>query len=232
MPVDATAPTTVSDAVATYVSTAAIKLTATDAGSGVAATYYRLDGGAQTAGTSIAVTALGSHTLQFWSVDVAGNIEAAKTVNFTVTAPEPPMGTVATSTVTISADSRSTRLGRSVHLTGELSPSLGGDAIQLWVLAPKSKTWVLANELVTQVQAPAATSFTALWADRLSRYDDEHDDDRYDDAVLAAPAPALVSTWASDYTLTRRGTYRFQARFAGDVDSGSAVSAIASVRVR
>ncbi len=82
--VDTTAPNTVSDAKATYVSSATIKLTATDAGTGVAATYYKLDGAAQVTGTSINVTAVGAHTLEFWSVDVAGNTETAhKTAAFT-----------------------------------------------------------------------------------------------------------------------------------------------------
>ena len=88
-PIDTTAPVTTSNAVATYVSSAAITLSATDAGSGVAATYYKLDGGTQVAGTSVTVTAVGSHTLEFWSVDVAGNIEAHKTATFTITAPVP-----------------------------------------------------------------------------------------------------------------------------------------------
>ena len=86
---DTAAPVTTSNAVASYVSMAAITLSATDAGSGVATTYYKLDGGAQVAGTSVVTSALGAHTLQFWSVDKAGNIETAKTVNFTVTAPVP-----------------------------------------------------------------------------------------------------------------------------------------------
>ncbi len=88
---DTTAPATVSNAKATYVSTAAIKLTATDnaGGSGVAATYYRLDGAAQVSGTSINVTTVGAHTLEFWSVDVKGNIEPHKTAAFTITAPVP-----------------------------------------------------------------------------------------------------------------------------------------------
>jgi len=86
-PPDITAPVTTSDAKATYVSSATIKLTATDAGTGVAATYYRLDSGAQLAGTTVTVSTLGAHTLQFWSVDVAGNIELYKTAAFTITAP-------------------------------------------------------------------------------------------------------------------------------------------------
>ena len=86
---DTTAPVTVSDAKATYVTSAAIKLTASDAGSGVAGTYYILDGGAQVTGMSVSVTTVGAHTLAFWSVDVAGNTELRKTAAFTVTAPVP-----------------------------------------------------------------------------------------------------------------------------------------------
>lgn len=85
--VDTTAPSTVSDAKASYVSSAAIKLTATDAGSGVAATYYKLDGGAQVTGTAVTVNTVGSHTLEFWSTDKAGNIETHKSATFTITAP-------------------------------------------------------------------------------------------------------------------------------------------------
>jgi hypothetical protein len=88
-PADTVAPVTTSDAKATYTSSAAITLSATDGGSGVAATHYRLDGGADTVGTSVSTSIIGSHTLEFWSVDVAGNIEAHKTVTFTVSAPAP-----------------------------------------------------------------------------------------------------------------------------------------------
>ena len=86
-PPDVTAPVTTSDAKATYVSSATIKLTATDAGTGVASTYYKLDGGAQTAGTSVTTSAIGAHTLVFWSVDVAGNAEVQKTASFSITSP-------------------------------------------------------------------------------------------------------------------------------------------------
>ena len=83
---DTVAPTTTSDAVASYNNTALIHLTATDntGGSGVASTFYQLDGGATTAGTSVSVTTYGSHTLRFWSVDNAGNTETANAVTFFV----------------------------------------------------------------------------------------------------------------------------------------------------
>ena len=56
-----------------------IALAATDAspGAGVAASYYRIDGGAQLTYTAagIDISTDGSHTLVFWSADNAGNIE-------------------------------------------------------------------------------------------------------------------------------------------------------------
>src|SRR5664280_986141 len=82
---DRVAPVTTSDAVLNYSGSATIHLTASD-NVGVTATYYMLDGGAQTAGTVITVSAAGPHLLQFWSVDAAGNVEATHMVFFTVSA--------------------------------------------------------------------------------------------------------------------------------------------------
>lgn len=87
---DTTPPITTSDAATSYANAATIRLTATDiGGTGVASTRYRLNGGPETVGTTIAVAgpASGSqtHTLEFWSVDVAGNVESPKTVTFTIT---------------------------------------------------------------------------------------------------------------------------------------------------
>ncbi len=116
---DTTAPATVSNAVATYVSSASIRLTATDAGSGVAATYYKLDGGAQVSGTTVNVTAVGSHTIEFWSVDVAGNIETHKTASFSITAPV-PVPTPGTYTVRLRITPNNTR-GRVATLTNTVT---------------------------------------------------------------------------------------------------------------
>jgi hypothetical protein len=84
---DNAAPATVSDAVATYASAAAIHLTASDgfAGSGAAHTFYRLDASAQAEGTTIVTAAAGSHTLEFWSVDAAGNAGTHQVATFAVT---------------------------------------------------------------------------------------------------------------------------------------------------
>jgi hypothetical protein len=85
-PADTTKPVTTSDAKASYTTSATVKLTATDAGSGVASTHYKLDAGADTVGTTVRTSAVGTHTLEFWSVDKAGNVEAHHTVTFSVVA--------------------------------------------------------------------------------------------------------------------------------------------------
>jgi hypothetical protein len=69
----------------TYVSNVTVTLTATDNGSGVDYTKYKLDLGTWTtyAGSFI-VTDDGGHTLSFYSVDHAGNTEATQNVTFTI----------------------------------------------------------------------------------------------------------------------------------------------------
>ncbi|MES2351468.1 MAG: discoidin domain-containing protein [Pseudomonadota bacterium] len=77
---DTTAPVTQANVPGVTVGTVTtVTLSATDVGSGVQATYYTIDGGAKQTGTSIAVPADGAHTLAYWSVDWAGNVEQQHT---------------------------------------------------------------------------------------------------------------------------------------------------------
>lgn len=88
--IDGAKPLTTSNAVVAYVDNAVITLTAADAaGSGVDKTYYQLDEGATVEGTELSGMLAGNHTLRFWSVDRAGNVEYQKTVSFSVTASAP-----------------------------------------------------------------------------------------------------------------------------------------------
>lgn len=82
---DATAPVTVSDARATYYHAATITLSATDTdGSGVADTWFSLDGAPEVAGTVVEVLSPGTHTLSYRSIDNAGNAERTVTTTFSV----------------------------------------------------------------------------------------------------------------------------------------------------
>ncbi|MEI8083919.1 MAG: cytochrome c3 family protein, partial [Actinomycetes bacterium] len=85
--VDRTAPVTTLDLVSGYDSSATITLSAADemGGSGVAATWTRLDGGVETTGTVVTTDAIGAHMIEFWSIDNAGNVELRQAAEFTVT---------------------------------------------------------------------------------------------------------------------------------------------------
>jgi len=97
---DSTAPTTTAtglaaDAASGWTNTAVtVGLSADDGtGSGVAGVHYTIDGGAEqtvaAATASFTVSDQGNHTIHYWSVDVAGNVESAKTgfVNIDATKP-------------------------------------------------------------------------------------------------------------------------------------------------
>lgn len=57
---------------------AVVRLMASDDKSGVAKTFYTLNGRTLTAGTSLKLTKLGLNTIEFYSVDAAGNVEQAQ----------------------------------------------------------------------------------------------------------------------------------------------------------
>lgn|GEM_PF-3059040 len=86
---DTTAPVTGDNAPSgTAFANVQVDLTASDAASGVAATYYRVDGGMQQTGSAVALTTNGTHTLVYWSTDVAGNVEASHTATVTLNKPQ------------------------------------------------------------------------------------------------------------------------------------------------
>ncbi len=149
---DLVAPTTSSDAVGSYSNEATITLTArdNDGGSGVANTFYVLDGGSETTGSAVGVSSAGEHTLEFWSVDAAGNAEARNAVTFTIAdtiAPttranvEPAYSNVATITLTATDNTGGTgvsgtfyRLDGSAETSGtEVSVTgAGSHTIEFW----------------------------------------------------------------------------------------------------
>jgi hypothetical protein len=69
-----------------------LALSASDNLSGVDRTFFTVDGGADTSGTSIALSTQGDHTITYWSVDKAGNVETAGTVHVRIDKTAPTIG--------------------------------------------------------------------------------------------------------------------------------------------
>jgi len=120
--IDETAPVTTSDALATYVDSATITLSAEDATSGVDKTYYRIGAGDVMEYGDALSFGVGTHTLEFWSVDVAGNVEDANSVTFTVSpAVIPPTPTDAAERL-----SGADRYATAVRIAREAYPGFAG----------------------------------------------------------------------------------------------------------
>lgn len=152
---DTVAPVTTSDAKATYVSSAVIKLSATDA-VGVAHTYYILNGAAQVEGATIDLSTVGSYTLEFWSVDAAGNAEAHKTVAFAITAPAPAPSV----SVTIRSSVRTAREDRAFKLSGVVAPADAAGKLSLYVQKPGSSRWILVSAVKVGANGAWSINYT------------------------------------------------------------------------
>jgi large repetitive protein len=87
--IDKTAPTTRVNDIPTAAQSFTLELNASDELSRVSKTYYSLNGSEYVEGTSIAVTKEGVNTISYYSVDAAGNKEAARMgeVNIDQTSP-------------------------------------------------------------------------------------------------------------------------------------------------
>ena len=93
---DSVAPTSQATASSTssydvwYQSPAQVYINATDSVSNIAATYYTLDGGpTQTYAGTFNISAGGVHIVNYWSVDLAGNTEAQKSLTVRVDSAAP-----------------------------------------------------------------------------------------------------------------------------------------------
>ena len=128
-----------------YTTSVGITLSATDNLSGVAKTYYSVDGGANTtySGSPFTVSALGTHSVTYWSVDVAGNSETPATVVFTIHSP---------TTATLTATPNPSINGQSVTMTATITASLSGTptgAVQFWNGATSLGTATLSSGVAT-----------------------------------------------------------------------------------
>ena len=108
--------------------------TASDDGSGVAATQYRLNTGAWTQGSSVTISSPGTTTVAYGSVDKAGNIEAAKSVHVCIDTGRP--SATASKNVTV-------KQGKKAKLAFRLSdpaPSCGAAHVMITI---RSKTKIV-----------------------------------------------------------------------------------------
>lgn len=107
--IDRTAPVTSDNAPDDWSDEAVqVTLSTSDPGGVVAATYYRINGGTTRTYTGpISISAEGATSLQYWSVDEAGNVESAKstTIRIDTVAPTQPgaVGASALSTTSVEA---------------------------------------------------------------------------------------------------------------------------------
>ncbi|MDO9108968.1 MAG: NHL repeat-containing protein, partial [Coriobacteriia bacterium] len=93
---DSTSPSTTTDVLAQYVGSATFKLYPSDALSGIATTWFKLNNGQATLGTDLTIGVSGMHKLEFWSEDTARNMEAVQTrwINILPVDDDPPVSSV------------------------------------------------------------------------------------------------------------------------------------------
>lgn len=87
---DATPPTSSTDATTSYVNVAEVHFSATDNLSGIGSTWARVDSGVASKTNTVTVYGQGVHSVEYWSVDGAGNAESPKLVSFDIT--QTPIG--------------------------------------------------------------------------------------------------------------------------------------------
>ena len=115
------------------VSTDALGLAASDAGTGIAQTLYALDGGNQTVFVSTFSLAVGTHSLAYFSIDRAGNAESPHPVFMTVKSTQ-----VATAPPLVRLDFPSPRASGVEQALGGVVAVRGAvydDRLQSWTLA-------------------------------------------------------------------------------------------------
>lgn len=168
---DTTAPTTTTDAVASYWDDAVIKLTATD-DEGIGYIYHELDNGITRLTTvegsplSASVDApltfagehknpgVGTHTLKYWAQDVNGNVEAQKTLTFEIVA-----DTVGPVTSAKAVSARKGRVATLKYRVSDAEPTKGTATVSIKIRNSKGRTVMTIKAGTKNVNTALATTF-------------------------------------------------------------------------
>jgi len=158
--VDTTPPQTSDDAPSgTQTSTVTVRFDATDAHSGVAQTYYTVNGGLAQEGTSVEIADLGTTQLTYWSVDAVGNTESAHSVSVTIGLE----GTLRINNGASSTDVARVLLHSSVARAAQMRFSNDGSTWSEWEAYAPVKVWTLTSGAGAKtVQAQYRNAATSL----------------------------------------------------------------------
>ncbi|HEY5474712.1 MAG TPA: Ig-like domain-containing protein, partial [Candidatus Limnocylindrales bacterium] len=156
--IDTTLPSTtaaglqMSDSTGWIKTSQSVTLTPTDAGgSGLAATYYTIDGVQYTYSGPFTVSAAGSHTITYWSTDNAGNEETHHSGYVNIDTLKPT--SQATKTVTV-------KRGKKAKLAFKINdrtPSCGTAAVTITI---KLKAKIVKTIKITSVPTNEARSYS------------------------------------------------------------------------
>ncbi|MDQ0900653.1 polysaccharide lyase family 8 super-sandwich domain-containing protein [Paenibacillus sp. V4I7] len=98
-----------------------VTLTPGDGGSGVAGTFYTVNGGIEQQGTSVTITTEGSHTISYWSVDKEGNVESPHTAVVQLDKMAPTLNVILDKTALWLANHQMNTVNASVYANDNLS---------------------------------------------------------------------------------------------------------------
>ncbi|WP_373463793.1 OmpL47-type beta-barrel domain-containing protein [Paenibacillus sp. V4I9] len=132
--IDKTAPITIDDAPKGWVNKdITVSFLAADMGSGVAATYYEIDGSTPQTGNTVTISSEGIHTLVYWSVDHAGNAEEKKSLSLHLDKTAPSIQLILDKTTPWPANNKPVTVTATVYSSDNLSQI---DSIVLTSITP------------------------------------------------------------------------------------------------
>ena len=203
---DTHAPTTTSDAGETYWGDAAIHLSAHDDATvfGVRTTYYRFDSGPMRSGLVATLPyAPGEvHTVHFWSVDYAGNVESPKSASFTYAALDTTAPTTTSSFEPVSGAVYSS--GRPVTLSA--ADDSGGSGVGATYYRIDSAGYTAGSSFT--VTGDGVHTFSYYSVDRAGNTETAHDSNsfRIDTVAPVTACSATAGTYTGDQTFALTAT--------------------------